>query len=63
MPTFETNKAKISRKLEREGWINRGGGNHDVYTHPDRPGRIVLPRHKTVSVGVARQIAKVAGWL
>ena len=50
-------------RLEREGWINRGGGNHDVYTNPARPGVIVsVPRHRTLSPGVARKIAKLAGW-
>jgi predicted RNA binding protein YcfA (HicA-like mRNA interferase family) len=61
---METSRAKIVRRLEREGWINRGGGNHDVFTHPARPGVIiVVPRHRTLSPGVARQIAKLAGWL
>jgi predicted RNA binding protein YcfA (HicA-like mRNA interferase family) len=49
--------------LLREGWINRGGGSHDVFTHPARPNvRIVVPRHRTLSLGVARKIAKEAGW-
>jgi proteic killer suppression protein len=30
--------------------------------HPARPGRIIVPRHRTLSLGVARAIAKVAGW-
>jgi hypothetical protein len=28
-----------------------------------KPGRIVVPRHKTLSSGVARVIAKQAGWM
>jgi len=48
--------------LEREGWQCRHGGGHDVYKHPTRPGRIVVPRHRTLSPGVAREIAKMAGW-
>jgi hypothetical protein len=37
---------------------------HDVYTHPDKPRQIiVLPRHRTLSPGVARSTAKVAGWI
>jgi predicted RNase H-like HicB family nuclease len=37
-------------------------GDHDVYKHPTRPGRIIVPRHHTLSSGVARAIAKAAGW-
>lgn len=60
---METSRAKVVRRLQREGWVNRGGGSHDVYTHPERPGVIVVvPRHRTLSPGVARQIAKLAGW-
>jgi hypothetical protein len=41
----------------------RHGSNHDVYKHPSKPGRIVVARHRTLSVGVARVIAKTAGWI
>jgi predicted RNA binding protein YcfA (HicA-like mRNA interferase family) len=61
MAAPETNTRKIIRRLEREGWVNTGGGEHDAFRHPD--GRkIVLPRHRTQSIGVARDIAKKAGW-
>jgi predicted RNA binding protein YcfA (HicA-like mRNA interferase family) len=46
----------------REGWEVRHGGDHDVYKHPTRPGRIILPRHGTLSTGVARAVAKQARW-
>ena len=36
--------------------------DHDIYWHPDIIAQIRLPRHRTVSPGVARQIAKIAGW-
>jgi mRNA interferase HicA len=37
---------------------------HDVYTHPGRPRQIItLPRHRTLSPGVARNTAKTAGWI
>lgn len=62
MPAPETNRATVVRRLEREGWESRHGGNHDVFKHPARPGRIVIPRHRTLSPGVARAIAKAAGW-
>jgi predicted RNA binding protein YcfA (HicA-like mRNA interferase family) len=47
---------------KREGWEVRHGGNHDVYKHPSKPGRIVVARHRTMSIGVARAIARTAGW-
>jgi mRNA interferase HicA len=62
-PRREFNRAKVAARLSREGWVMRHGGDHDVYKHPDKPGRIVLPRHRTLSPGVARAIAKAAGWL
>ena len=61
--TIETDRAKIVRRLEREGWIPRRGGKHDVYTNPAKPQTsIAVPRHRTLSPGVARGIAKDAGW-
>jgi predicted RNA binding protein YcfA (HicA-like mRNA interferase family) len=62
MPRAETNRQKVTARLEREGWQCRSGGAHDVYKHPQRPGRIIVPRHRTLSPGVARAIAKAAGW-
>jgi predicted RNA binding protein YcfA (HicA-like mRNA interferase family) len=47
----------------REGWEVRHGADHDVYKHPTRPGRIILPRHRTLSPGVARAIGKQARWV
>ncbi len=62
MAAVETNRRKVAARLEREGWVNRGGGSHDVFTHPAKPGRIVVPRHREISFRVARGIAKDAGW-
>jgi predicted RNA binding protein YcfA (HicA-like mRNA interferase family) len=58
----ETDHTRIVARLRREGWVERHGGDHDVFKHPQKPGRIVVPRHRTLSVGVARVIAKQAGW-
>jgi predicted RNA binding protein YcfA (HicA-like mRNA interferase family) len=58
----ETNRTKVAARLKREGWVERHGGDHDVYKHPNRSGRIVVPRHRTLSPGVARVIARQAGW-
>ncbi|MCE2501780.1 MAG: type II toxin-antitoxin system HicA family toxin [Dehalococcoidia bacterium] len=60
---METNRDRIERRLIREGWyLIRHGSNHDVYGHANHDNTIRLPRHRTVSMGVARQIAKTAGW-
>ena len=63
MPSVEINRQKVTVRLERKGWTVRHGGAHDVYKHPDRKGRIVVPRHRVLSPGVARVIAREAGWL
>jgi predicted RNA binding protein YcfA (HicA-like mRNA interferase family) len=60
---LECNRSKVAARLEREGWVARHGGKHDVYKHPQRRGRIVMPRHRVLSPGVAREIAEAAGWL
>ncbi len=60
---METKTDRIRRKLEKDGWyLARHGSGHDIYRHPSSKGIITLPRHKTVSLGVARSIAKKAGW-
>ncbi len=41
MAAVETNRRKVAARLEREGWVNRGSGSHDEFTHPAKPGRIV----------------------
>ena len=62
MAEIETSRRTIETKLLAEGWVVRAGGRHDIYKHPDRPGRIIVPRHRTLSKGVAREIAEIAGW-
>lgn len=63
MASLETNSRKVTRRLEREGWVLVRGGKHDKYEHPDRPGVLItVPRHKELSAMVARNIAKDAGW-
>lgn len=60
---IETNTRKIVARLVREGWTSAGGGKHDIFKHPTTPGRIVVPRHREQSPGVAREIARIAGWI
>jgi predicted RNA binding protein YcfA (HicA-like mRNA interferase family) len=63
MTSLETNRAKIVRRLGTEGWrLLRNGAEHDVYDHASKPGVLTVPRHRTLSPGVARQIARIAGW-
>ena len=63
MATVETDRRKVVARLEREGWQLRHGGKHDVYQHLRFPDlAIVVPRHRTLSLGVALSIAKAAGW-
>jgi len=64
MPSLETNTRKIIARLEREGWQLAGGSKHGKFEHPARPGvAIIVPRHREQSPGVARSIAKTAGWI
>ncbi len=63
VPAPETNTRKVVRRLEADGWRSVAGGEHDKFTHPARPGVvIVVPRHRELSIGVARNIAKLADW-
>jgi predicted RNA binding protein YcfA (HicA-like mRNA interferase family) len=63
MTRIELNRRNVTARLEREGWICHHGGEHDVYKHPEREGRIIVPRHRTLTIGVARDIARKAQWL
>jgi predicted RNA binding protein YcfA (HicA-like mRNA interferase family) len=63
MAAVETSRNKIVSRLLREGWkLVRHGGGHDVYRHMLK-GVVIVPRHRVLSPGVARSIAKTAGWL
>ena len=51
---MEVQTAKIVRRLKKDGWyLERNGGEHDVYRHPEIEGVITVPRHKKLSPGVA----------
>jgi len=63
MPELETNTRAVIRRLEREGWTNVGGGKHDKFQKEGVAYSIIVPRHRTLSPGVAKSIAKAAGWL
>jgi predicted RNA binding protein YcfA (HicA-like mRNA interferase family) len=57
----ETNAAKVIARLEREGWENVGGTKHAKFRRPGFSA-IMVPRHRTLTPGVAASIAKAAGW-
>jgi predicted RNA binding protein YcfA (HicA-like mRNA interferase family) len=63
MAVVETNTRKIIARLTAEGWKLDGGGEHDKYRHPQKKFTIMVPRHRMLSPGTARAIAKQAGWL
>ncbi|MER8951711.1 type II toxin-antitoxin system HicA family toxin [Mesorhizobium sp. M0833] len=64
MPLIETNTRKIVTRLLRDRWVNVGGGKHEKYEHPERPEiMIIVPRHREQSLGVARSIARLVGWI
>jgi len=59
----ETDRADIVSRLLKEGWISQGRTKHEKFSHPAKSKfKIMVPRHKTLSPGVARSIAKAAGW-
>ena len=63
MPKAETSTRKIISRLEREGWVNIGGGSHDRFVKDSEPGIMIpVPRHRELTPGTARSIAKAAGW-
>ena len=63
MTSPETSRSKIVARLLKEGWVLESGAKHDKFAHSGRPGvKIMVPRHKALTPGVARNIAKAAGW-
>lgn len=64
MADIETNARKIVSRLIRDGWVQVDGAKHDKFVHPDRRGVLmIVPRHRELSKGTARSIAKAAGWI
>lgn len=63
MPKYERTARLVIARLERDGWFSVGGARHEKFMHPERPGeRVMVPRHRILSLGVAASIAKAAGW-
>jgi len=64
MARVETNTRRIVARLLADGWYRAGGSRHDILAHPARPHvLIVLSRQREQSFGVAREAAKLAGWI
>jgi predicted RNA binding protein YcfA (HicA-like mRNA interferase family) len=56
--------AQALRALQRDRWgIVRQTGSHAVLRHPERAGRVVLPRHARVILkpGILSNVIKDAG--
>lgn len=55
----EIKKKDAEAELIKAGWsIIRQSGKHDVWASPDGAMTVAVPRHRTISAGVVRQIAK-----
>ena len=55
----------VLRALGRDGWfISRQSGSHVILRHPDKSGRVVVPRHgggKTLRLGTLAAVIESAG--
>ena len=52
----------IDKALKKAGWVITPGGNHDLATHPEKPGiKIPLPRHREINEYTAKGILEDAG--
>ncbi len=60
MIKLETNKSKITRRLKSEGWKLSGGTKHEKYIK--NSNSILISRQNILSIGVARKVARAAGW-
>jgi predicted RNA binding protein YcfA (HicA-like mRNA interferase family) len=60
---IELRRREIVARLRQDGWKSVGGKEHEKFKHSSKPGRVLVPRHNDISIGVARDIAKKAGWI
>ncbi len=52
------------RRVEQDGWVHvRTRGSHRIYSHPKKPGHVVIPGHpgSDVPQGLWNAILKQAG--
>lgn len=54
---------EIEKILRKDGWrLYSQSGSHCQYTHPDRPGRVTVPKHNgDLAPFTVRSIWKQAG--
>lgn len=53
-------RRQVVRFLERNGFVNKGGTNHDRFEHPD--GRwTIVERHREIEKPMFKLIKKQAG--
>jgi predicted RNA binding protein YcfA (HicA-like mRNA interferase family) len=59
---YETRR--LIQRLESEGWVRRPGkGDHAVFTHPHKPGRVTVDTGvKEIPIGTLRSIYRMADW-
>ncbi|MCL2812419.1 MAG: type II toxin-antitoxin system HicA family toxin [Clostridia bacterium] len=50
----------LIKKLLEAGWMITTGGNHDMAEHPNKPGKIPIPRHNEINEYTAKGILKDA---
>jgi len=57
------NSGALIRELKAAGWqLDRVRGSHHVFTHPARPGHVVVPHpKKDLGKGLVASIRKAAG--
>jgi len=63
MPKIETNRRRIVQRLESEGWVSRGGARHEIFENAKTKAHLAAPRHRELTSGVARDVARAAGWI
>ena len=54
-------RVDIIKKLRAEGWLVTHGGKHDMAIHPDKPGKIPIPRKNEINEYTSKAILKDAG--
>jgi predicted RNA binding protein YcfA (HicA-like mRNA interferase family) len=54
---------RLIHEIKKLGWVlNRVRGSHHVFTHPNKPGIVVIPHpKKELGVGLVAAIRKQAG--
>jgi predicted RNA binding protein YcfA (HicA-like mRNA interferase family) len=57
--------SELKRIAEKNGWrLEKNGGEHDVYSHPDKDYTILIGRHgkQEVATGTYHKIKKQIGF-